>query len=110
MHAGACLVSAFWEWGYLDLPAYGPRRGCAGRSVRPIVINKAFKTLARGQASRGGRHKTSSREASLGWVARSGEIKARGTSRGSHDVSHDDKVLVLFPQNEGGKGSQNGQI
>ena len=35
-----------------------------------------LKTLARGQASRGGQHKTSSGAATLGWIARSGEIKA----------------------------------
>ena len=52
---------------------------------------QAFKTLARGQASRGGRHKTSSGAASSGWLARGGEIKARQTSRGSRDVSHDDQ-------------------
>ena len=55
------LLSAFWEWGSPDLPACGPRRGYASRPVRPIFINKAFKTLTRGQASRGGRRKTSSR-------------------------------------------------
>ena len=48
-------------------------------------------TLARGQASRGGRRKTSSGAASLVWLARSGEIKARGTSRGPCDASHDDQ-------------------
>ena len=52
---------------------------------------QAFKTLARGQASRGGQHKTSSGAASPGWLARGGEIKARQTSRGSCDVSHDDR-------------------
>ena len=85
------LLSAFWEWGFLDLPACGPRRGFASRPLRPIFINKAFKTLARGQASRGGRHKTSSGAASPGWLARSREIKAGQTSRGSRDVSHDDR-------------------
>ena len=54
------LLLMFWEWGSPDLPACGPRRGYASRPVRPIFINKAFKTLARVQASRGGRHKTSS--------------------------------------------------
>ena len=44
-----------------------------------------------GQASRGGRHKTSSGAASPGWLARGGEIKARQTSRGSRDVSRDDR-------------------
>ena len=84
------LLSAFWERGSPNLPACGPRRGCASRPVRPIFISKAFKTLARGEASRGGRHKTSSGAASPGWLPRSGEIKARQTSRGSRDVSHDD--------------------
>ena len=52
VHTGVPL-SVFWERGSPDLPARGPRRGCASRPVRPIFINKAFKTLARGQASRG---------------------------------------------------------
>ena len=52
---------------------------------------QAFKTLARGQASRGGQHKTSSGAASPGWLARGGEIKARQTSRGSRDVSREDR-------------------
>ena len=52
---------------------------------------QAFKTLARGQASRGGRQKTSSGAVSPGWLARGGEIKARQTSRGSRDMSHDDQ-------------------
>ena len=74
-----------------DLPACGPWRGFASRPVRPIFINKAFKTLARGQASRGGRRKTSSGAASPGCLARSREFKAGQTSRGSRDVSHDDQ-------------------
>ena len=73
------------------MPARGPWRGWAGKFVRPIFINKTFKTLARGQASRGGRCKTSSRAASLGRLTRGGEIKARQTSRGPRDVSHDDR-------------------
>ena len=84
-------MSAFWERGSPDLPACGPRRGCASRPVRPIFINKEFKTLARGQASRGGRHKTSSGAALPAGLARGGEIKARQTSQGSYDVSHDDR-------------------
>ena len=52
---------------------------------------QAFRTLARGQASRGGRHKTSSGAASPGWLASGGEFKARQTSRGSNDMSHDDR-------------------
>ena len=73
------------------MPAYSPQRGWSGRSVRPIFINKAFKTLVRGQALRGGRRKTSSGAASPGRLARGREIKARQTSRGSRDVSRDDR-------------------
>ena len=72
----ACLRPAAWL-----------KRGPA----RPIFINTRLKTLARGQASRGGRRKTSSGAASLGRLTRGGEIKARQTSRGPRDVSHDDR-------------------
>ena len=85
------LLSAFWERGSPDLPACGPRRGFASRHVRPIFINKAFKNLARGQASRGRRRKTSSGAASPGRLTRSGDIKVGQTSRRSRDVSHDDR-------------------
>ena len=68
-----------------------PTAWLSHRAVRPIFINKASKTLARGQASRGGRRKTSSGAASPGCLARSGDIKAGQTSRGSRDVSHDDR-------------------
>ena len=84
-------MSAFWERASPDLPACGPRCGYASGPVRPIFINKAFKTFARGQASRGGRCKTSSGAASPGCLARSGDIKVEQTSRGSRDVSHDDR-------------------
>ena len=84
-------MSAFWERGSPDLPTCGPRHGYASRPVWPIFINKVFKTLARGQASQGGRCKTSSGAASPVWLARGREIKAGQTSRGSHDVSHDDQ-------------------
>ena len=79
------LLSAFWERGSPDLPACGPWRGSTSGPVRPIFTNK------HSRPSRGGRHKTSSGAASLGWLARSGEIKARQTSRGSNDVRHDER-------------------
>ena len=37
-----------------------PTAWLSQQAVWPIFINKASKTLARGKASRGGRHKTSS--------------------------------------------------
>ena len=51
----ACLRPAAWLKG-------GP--------ARPIFINTRLKTLARGQASRGGRHGASSSTASSGWLTR----------------------------------------
>ena len=79
---GPGLLSASWERGSPDLPACSPRRGCAGRPVRPIFIDEVFKTLMRGQASRGGRHKTSSGAASPGRLARGGEINIWGEDQG----------------------------
>ena len=61
------------------------------QAIRPIFINKASKTLARVQSSRGERRRTSSGAAWSGRLARSRDIKARRTSRGSRDVSHDDR-------------------
>ena len=83
-----------------------PRLAClqpmAWLHQRPCMAHlhqQTLKTLARGQALRGGRRKTSSGVASLGRLARGGEIKARGTSRGSCDASHDDQgqAVSSFP-------------
>ena len=68
-----------------------PTAWLSQQAVRPTFVNKASKTLARVQVARGGRHKTSSGAASPGRLARIGEIKAGQTSRGSRDVSHDDR-------------------
>ena len=74
-----------------------PRLAClrpmAWLHQRPCTAHlhqQTLETLARGQASRGGRCKTYSGAASPGWLARGGEIKARDTSRGSCDASHGD--------------------
>ena len=67
-----------------------------------------LKTLARGQASRGGRQEASSEAASSGRLARRWRYQGRGTSRGTRDASHDDRdqagarrapacALSLFP-------------
>ena len=50
-----------------------------------------LKTLARVQASRGGRRKASSGTASPGRLARRQRDQGRSTSRGAHDTSHDDR-------------------
>ena len=48
-------------------------------------------TLTRGQASRGGRRKTSSGMASPGRFARRRRDQGKGTSRGARDASRDDR-------------------
>ena len=50
-----------------------------------------LKTLARGQASWGGRCKASSGTASPGRLAGRRRDQGRGTSRGAHDATHDDR-------------------
>ena len=49
------------------------------------------KTLARGQASRGGRHGASSGTSSPRLAREEAERSRRGTSRGARDASHDDQ-------------------
>ena len=71
-----------------------PTAWLSQQAVRPIFINNACKTLARGQASRGGRRKTSSGVAWPGRLTRSGDIKVGQTLRGPSDVSHDDRHKV----------------
>ena len=67
-----------------------------------------LKTLARVQASRGGRQEASSEAASSGRLVRRRRDQGRGTSRGARDASHDDRdqagarralayVVSLFP-------------
>ena len=50
-----------------------------------------LKTLARGQALRGGQQEASSGGASSGRLVRRRRDQGRGTSRGARDASHDDR-------------------
>ena len=84
------LLSAFWERGSPDLPAFGMRRGSSVAQFSPS-------TLTQVQDPREG--------PSLVWRMTGGflrhglirlareeaERSRRGTSRGSHDASHDDQ-------------------
>ena len=101
-------MSAFWEWGSPDLLACGLRHGSRSGPARPIFINSSSRP-SRGAKPRGaddarppqGRpHQEGSRGG--------GEIKARSTSRGARQESHDDRdqagarrasayVVSLFP-------------
>ena len=78
----------------MGVPRLASLRPTAWLHQRPCMAHlhqQTLKTLTRGQASRGGRSKTSSGVASPGWLVRGREIKVRQTSRGSSDVSHDDR-------------------
>ena len=78
--------------GWCRHPGNGGTQTClpAAQGVAHLH-QQPLKILARGQVSRGGRRKTSLGAASLGLLPRSGDIKARGTSRGSRDVSYDNQ-------------------
>ena len=72
----ACLRPVSWlKWGPSAAHLHQPK----------------LKTLARGQASRGGRQEASSGAASSGRLTRRRRDQCKGTSRGSHDASHDDQ-------------------
>ncbi len=88
------LLSAFWKRGSPDMPACGPWHGSTSGPVRPIFINQHSRP-SRGakphgadytRPPQGQPHQAGSRGC--------GEIKARGTSRGAHDASHDDQDQV----------------
>ena len=85
------LLSVFWEWWSPNLAACGLLRGSTSGPVRPVFINQHPRP-SRGAKPRGaddarppqGRpHQAGSRGG--------GEIKGKGTSRGAHDASHDDR-------------------
>ena len=80
-----------WEWGYPDLPACSPWRGSTSGPIWPIFTSKHSRPSRGAKPREEDDTKTSSGAASLGWLPRSEDIYAKGTSRGSHDVSHDDQ-------------------
>ena len=72
----ACLRLAAWlEW------------GPSAAQLHQLKL----KTLARGQAFRGGRQEASLRATSSGRLARRRRHQGRGASRGAHDATHDDR-------------------
>lgn len=84
-------MSVLWERGSPDLPSCSLQRGSSSGPVRPIFINPSSRP-SRGAKPRGeddtrlpqGRpHQAGSRGG--------GEIKARSTSQGACDASHDDR-------------------
>ena len=84
-------MSTSWERGCPDLPACGPWRGSVNGPVRPSFSNNDTRPSQGAKSREADDTKTSLGAASLGWLPRSGDIYAMCTSRGSHDVSHDDQ-------------------
>ena len=76
------------------MPAYGPRRGSVNGPVRPSFSNNNPRPSREAWPREVDDTKTSLVAASPGWLLRSGDIYARGTSRGSRDVSHDEQGQV----------------
>src|SRR4051812_7338553 len=85
------LLSTFWERGSPELTACGLWRGSNGGPAWPIFISTRLKTLASGQASRGGRHGASSSTASLGWIAR----RRRDQGGVPHEVPMTQAIYVV---------------
>ena len=85
------LLSVSWTWGYPVLSAYGPPRGSINGLVRPSFNSNDSRPSRGAKPREADDTKTSLGAASPGWLPRSGDIYARCTSRGSHDVSHDDQ-------------------
>ena len=73
--------------------------GSSGGPVRPIFISTRLKTLARGHASRGRRHKTSSGTASPGRLAR----RRRDQGRVAREVLVTQAMMIEARQAPGGR-------
>ena len=83
-------MSVFWERGSPDLPACGPRRGCAAGLYGPSSSARHSRP-SRGAKPHEADDTIPPQERPHQAGSRGAEIKARQTSRGSHDVSHDDR-------------------
>ena len=98
-------MSAFWERRSPDLPACGLWRGSRGGPAWPIPTSASSRPSP-GAKPRGAddRRPPQARPRQVGSRG-GGEIKARSTSRGAHDASHDDhgrwtgtsRVVSFFP-------------
>ena len=73
------------------MPACGPQRGSIDGLVRPSFNINHSRPSPGAKPREEDDTKTSLGAASLGWLLRSGDIYARGTSRGPCDASHDDQ-------------------
>ena len=72
------------------MPACSPWCGSIDGPVRPSFSSNNSRPSRGAKTRKANDTNTSLGAASLGWLPRSGDIYARGTSRGSCDASHDD--------------------
>ena len=84
-------LSAFWERGSPDLPACGLRRGSSGGPVWPIFINSSSRPSRGAKPRRVDVSRLPQERPHQAGSRGGGEIKARDTSQGSRDASHDDQ-------------------
>ena len=77
--------------GYPDLPTCGPGHGSTNGPVRPGFTSNSSRSSRGAKPREADDTKTFLGAASLGWLPRSRDIYARGTSRGARDVSRDDR-------------------
>ena len=73
------------------MPTYVLARGSTNGLVPPIFSSNHSRPSRGPKPCKADDTKASPEAASLGWLPRSGDIYARGTSRGSREVSHDDQ-------------------
>ena len=81
----------FWERGSPDLPACGLRRGWSSGPVRPVFINPISRPLRGAKPCGADDTRLPQGRPHQAGLRGGGEIKARSTSRGAHDASHDDQ-------------------
>ena len=84
------LLSAFWERGSPDLPACGLRHGSEGAQHGPSSSTQA-QDPHEGPSLAGQTTRSFLRHGLVRLAHEEAESSRRGTSRGTHDASHDDQ-------------------
>ena len=83
------LLSAFWEWGSPDLPAYGLRHGSKGVQHGPSSSTQT-QDPREGPSLAGRMTRSFLRHGLIRLAREEAERSRRGISRGARDASHDD--------------------
>ena len=83
-------MSAFWEWGSPDLPACGLQRGTKEAQHSPSSSTQT-QDSREGPSLAGWTTRSFLRHSLVRLAHEEAESSRRGTSRGAHDASHDDR-------------------